>query len=606
MSFLDCDPVGRVSYFHLRNLLRVLPTTSLRRMELRALLFSADGGSTATLCQILTELGIQAEICSEMLVASERISREPYDAIVVDWEHESDAAFLLKKAREQRVFSLNLALVPEETAITRALQQGANSVIRKPIDPAQAHDTLSTARDLILSRRAEQYEKQARLNAIEEELAEPEPEKHAVEQPSPKTGFLQQSMTRTAFEAEEIVGKPDLGKPDPPQESGWQAARGPATLHEAPEPEPRPLEPLTKKRWDDVKSIFREPAEGKSESTQESEPAADHSQDSTGIFSSFSEKAEQTSDVDDSESSSPPQYVVFAVVACVLITGVLYVWAPGDSYLGRMTSAFHAFVVKARTAPEKTASAPVPTATDTAPAQPVSQKPEDALAQDPPVESTDVDPSKIQIIETKSVPKAGAQQPPSNDPPPDSDQAKSLAEGSSASRPDPKSVDPAIAVVPTKPPAAANTAPESSAAPTSAPVPAVPAHTRAPEAVDPSTERRTVIIPDSLRTTPAPSPASNLDVPFVPETTSTSLLIHRVEPEYPAQALAQRLEGAVVLQAWVGKDGTVRDVKLLTGYFLLGRAAFDAVKQWRFRPFTQNGRVLDFQTTIRLNFNYPK
>ena len=604
MSLLDCAPVGRVSYLHLRNLLRTLPATSLKRMELRALLFSADGGSTATLCQILTELGIQAEICSEMLVASERISREPYDAIVVDWEHESDAAFLLKKAREQRIFSLNLALVPDEAAITRALQQGANSVIRKPIDPVQAQDTLSTARDLILSRRAEQFEKHARLSAIEEELAEPQPEKHAAEQASPKTGFLQQNMTRTAFEAEEKVSKPDLGKPDPPQESGWQAARGPATLNGSTKSEPRAVEPLTKKRWDDVKSIFREPAEGRSESTQESEP--EHSQDSTGIFSSFSEKAEEPPDLDDSESSSPPQYVVFAVVACVLITGVLYVWAPGDSHLGRMTSAFHAFLVKARTSPEKTVTAPAPTASDRPPAEPVSQKPEDALAQDPPVESTDVDPSKIQIIETKSVPKAGAQQPPSNDPPPDSEQAKSLSESGSNSRAgDTKTVEPA-AEVPTQPPAAATTAPESSAPPTPAPVAPAQRPTRPSETVAPLMERRTVIIPDSLRTTPAPSPASNLESPFVPETTSQSLLIHRVEPEYPAQALAQRLEGPVVLQAWIGKDGTVRDVKLLTGYFLFGRAAFEAVKQWRFKPFTQNGKVLDFQTTIRLNFNYPK
>jgi len=604
MSLLHRDPVCRVSYLHLGNLLRTLPATSLKRMELRALLFSADGGSTATLCQILTELGIEAEICSEMLVASERISREPYDAIVVDWDHESDAAFLLKKAREQRVFSLNLALVPDDAAITRALQQGANSVIRKPIDPAQAQDTLSTARALILSRRAEQYEKQARLSALEEESAEPLPDNHTVALPSPKSGFLQQTMAHTAFEAEEKVGKPDLGKPDRPQESGWQAARGPATLAESPEPEPRPVEPLTKKRWDDVKSIFREPEEGGSESAQESEPAADHSQDSTGIFSSFAEKTEETPDLNESESSSPPQYVVFAVVACVLVTGVLYVWAPGDSYLGRMTSAFHAFLVKARTAPEKTASAPAPTASDREPAETVPQKPEDALAQDPPVESTDVDPSKIQIIETKSVPKAGAQQP-SNEPPPDSNQAKVLSErGTNASAVDAKAVDPAAAVQ-TQPPAAANTAPESSAAPP-APVSPAPAPTRAPENVAPSTDRRTVIIPDSLRTTPAPSPASNLESPFVPESTSQSLLIHRVEPEYPAQALAQRLEGPVVLQAWIGKDGTVRDVKLLTGYFLLGRAAFDAVKQWRFKPFTQNGTVQDFQTTIRLNFNYPK
>jgi len=596
MSLLHRDPVCRVSYLHLGNLLRTLPATSLKRMELRALLFSADGGSTATLCQILTELGIEAEICSEMLVASERISREPYDAIVVDWDHESDAAFLLKKAREQRVFSLNLALVPDDAAITRALQQGANSVIRKPIDPAQAQDTLSTARALILSRRAEQYEKQARLSALEEESAEPLPDNHTVALPSPKSGFLQQTMAHTAFEAEEKVGKPDLGKPDRPQESGWQAARGPATLAESPEPEPRPVEPLTKKRWDDVKSIFREPEEGGSESAQESEPAADHSQDSTGIFSSFAEKTEETPDLNESESSSPPQYVVFAVVACVLITGVLYVWAPGDSYLGRMTSAFHAFVIKSRTAPVKAASAPAPTASDKVPAAVVSQKPEDALAQEPPVESTDVDPSKIQIIETKSVPKAGAQQPLSSDPPPDSDQAKGVTPA--------KATDPAGAVQ-TPEPAPAPSVLESTPAPT-APARNAAAPTRVPEDVFPSTERKTVIIPDSLRTTPAPSPASNLEAPFVPESTSQSLLIHRVEPEYPALALAQRLEGPVVLQAWIGKDGTVRDVKLLTGYFLLGRAAFDAVKQWRFKPFTQNGKALDFQTTIRLNFNSPK
>src|ERR1700752_4115442 len=105
-------------------------------MELRALLFTADGSSAATLCEVLTELGIQAEICSEMLVASERISREPYDAILVDWDNEVEAGFLLKKAREQRVFSLNLALVPNEAAIARALQHGANSVIRKPINVA--------------------------------------------------------------------------------------------------------------------------------------------------------------------------------------------------------------------------------------------------------------------------------------------------------------------------------------------------------------------------------------------------------------------------------------------------------------------------------------
>jgi protein TonB len=122
----------------------------------------------------------------------------------------------------------------------------------------------------------------------------------------------------------------------------------------------------------------------------------------------------------------------------------------------------------------------------------------------------------------------------------------------------------------------------------------------------PSPEARTgVIIPDSLRTTPAPSPASNLEPFTVPEATAQALLIHRVEPQYPAQALGQHLEGPVVLQAWVGKDGVVRDVKLVTGYFAFGRAAFDAVRQWRFKPFVQDGRAIDFQTSITLKFKYP-
>jgi protein TonB len=115
-----------------------------------------------------------------------------------------------------------------------------------------------------------------------------------------------------------------------------------------------------------------------------------------------------------------------------------------------------------------------------------------------------------------------------------------------------------------------------------------------------------VIIPDSLRTTPAPSPASNLELFSLPEETSQALLIHKVDPEYPAQALPQHLEGPVVLQAWIAKDGTVRDLKLVRGYFVLARAAFDAVKQWRFRPFVQDGRVIDFQTTVTLNFTSPK
>src|SRR5262245_23166412 len=192
---------------HLRNLRSRLPTASLKRMALRALLFSSDGTSTSTLCQVLTELGIEAEICPEMLVAVQRISQESYDAILVDWDQESDAIPLLKAAREQKTTSqaLNLALVQNDKDLPRALQHGANSAIRKPIDPRQAKDTLSTARDLILSRRSEQKTKEERAAAAQAAIAAAAAEVPVDNEapPPPKTGFLAQTATRSAFEAAE-------------------------------------------------------------------------------------------------------------------------------------------------------------------------------------------------------------------------------------------------------------------------------------------------------------------------------------------------------------------------------------------------------------------
>jgi periplasmic protein TonB len=55
----------------------------------------------------------------------------------------------------------------------------------------------------------------------------------------------------------------------------------------------------------------------------------------------------------------------------------------------------------------------------------------------------------------------------------------------------------------------------------------------------------------------------------------------------------------------IGRDGSVQDLKLVRGYFVLGRAAIAAVKQWRFRPYTLNGRPVQAQTVITFNFSYP-
>ncbi len=91
----------------------------------------------------------------------------------------------------------------------------------------------------------------------------------------------------------------------------------------------------------------------------------------------------------------------------------------------------------------------------------------------------------------------------------------------------------------------------------------------------------------------------------VSEEAARALLVHTVDPVYPPEALAQKLHGPVVLQARVGRDGSVEDLKIVRGYFILGRAAVAAVKQWRFQPYTINGHAAATQTVITINFSYP-
>jgi periplasmic protein TonB len=91
----------------------------------------------------------------------------------------------------------------------------------------------------------------------------------------------------------------------------------------------------------------------------------------------------------------------------------------------------------------------------------------------------------------------------------------------------------------------------------------------------------------------------------VSEETARALLVHTVNPVYPPEALAQKLHGPVVLQAVIGRDGAVEDLKLVRGYFVLGRAAIAAVKQWRFQPYSANGHASATQTVITINFSYP-
>ena len=86
---------------------------------------------------------------------------------------------------------------------------------------------------------------------------------------------------------------------------------------------------------------------------------------------------------------------------------------------------------------------------------------------------------------------------------------------------------------------------------------------------------------------------------------SEGKLIHRVNPVYPSQALQRRIDGQVVIQAQVGKDGRVHNPKAIRGNALLVSAALDAVRQWTYEPYRLNGEAVDMDTEITINFKLP-
>ena len=86
---------------------------------------------------------------------------------------------------------------------------------------------------------------------------------------------------------------------------------------------------------------------------------------------------------------------------------------------------------------------------------------------------------------------------------------------------------------------------------------------------------------------------------------SQGLLVKKVSPDSPAQARQLRIEGTVQLEATIGKDGSVSNLKVLGGHPILARSAVEAVKQWKYKPYLLNGQAVEIDTQITVNFKLP-
>jgi protein TonB len=74
------------------------------------------------------------------------------------------------------------------------------------------------------------------------------------------------------------------------------------------------------------------------------------------------------------------------------------------------------------------------------------------------------------------------------------------------------------------------------------------------------------------------------------------------KPVYPQIAQTAKVQGVVIIEATIGKDGSVKDAKILRSVALLDQAAIDAVKQWKFTPTLLNGVPVEVLMTVTVNF----
>ena len=107
----------------------------------------------------------------------------------------------------------------------------------------------------------------------------------------------------------------------------------------------------------------------------------------------------------------------------------------------------------------------------------------------------------------------------------------------------------------------------------------------------------------SVASSLASNSGSNAQPADVQVTRRAAEVISRpVKPDYPLLARQMKVQGAVVLQALIGKEGTIQDLQVVSGPSILSAAAREAVSQWKFKPYYEQGQQVETQARITVNF----
>lgn len=630
-------------------------------MTLRCFLFSSDEETAGILRQILSNIGIEGELCPNAVTAAERITNQPFQIVVIDWDQQPEAGLLLSTAQERKAAErpLTLAIVSNDLDAPKALHAGANSLLRKPIVPNQARDTLTTARDLLAG-------KQGVSPAIAPatQVAAPIPKSSAIpDQNTVAPGFGEPLQTAAVSPAESPETEASL--PQLPDEFAVQALRpakelglmaptvvepeevsAPASklsgtrglewylkhkiaagtgANSAAAPATARISPVAPEKPDLVgydRARSDSNAAGTGEQSRTENVAAKPPLKVESSARDQRKEAELFAYIqgDKPRSSHTFQFPKRALVPALFLAAIAIVAAPQAPWhtglQGSFRSANHALHLWLNPQPTTPAQAPAAHETFTRAGDeyklPVAEQIPDATT----------DPSQIQVVPVtdptikKANPEGGNTMDPSAIPverssastEPSADTPATQGSDVQPANPDPfrpnqNPAQPTVSVIETPAISHINTA-AANTLPRVKPAPTQPSE---PRVVAPSGT-----IPPSLKSQLAPSnqsvvsnkpleaAAPAIEPVEVTENAERALIADSPAPVYPNNGKGQ--QGTVVLQVLVGRDGTVVDTKFMQGSLLFARNAIETVKQWKFKPYVLNGRPVSVQTQLTIRF----
>jgi TonB family protein len=579
-------------------------------MGYQALLFCPDEKNARTVTQVLSELEFNVETCTEPFAAVKKLMSRHFDAVVVDCDNEQNATLLFKSARNStsNQASLAVAVVEGQAGVAKAFRIGANLVLTKPINIEQAKGTLRVARGLL--RKSEP----AKVNgaAVAASASAHEAAVSAKSQTSAAAGSISTApilapqvhtepntrlvasipsaipISKAAVHDEDLLGigdddydssppgasaAPASGKfiTPAPQADKFLAA---AVVSQVKAPASAGLPPAVGGGAASAPAPAREregnhvaevsPPERPAENT--SKKAATGRSESPSLASSAPSFTFSGANAP-AESSGGGKKLLLAIVAAVIIAAAAYAsW-----------SHFHGKSSQPDNAPTEDTPTTIVTPSPSKPksAQTSAPKPSASLSGSPAASN-----EKSHVSDTDSV----------------FDDSNSSSAGSSATESGKNSTtDPAEAPLVVKGGKAPATA-----------------HAKAGLADAPAPSMIGIAMPGAGAPPPnfvgsgeiVPKPL--LQTLNISQGVSHGLLIKKVQPVYPRNALSSRIEGLVELLATVSKNGDIAHVKVLSGDSQLTKAATDAVKQWKYKPYLLNGEPVEIQTEITINFKLPK